>query len=235
MLVTHQIQYLPLATRVLLLDREGRMVDCAPWDELKARVPDWHAFVEEEGNEEGGDVGNGVVDETALTKEGGAAGARVGDGNGNRNGNGGGSGNGSGNVATPVPTPLPTLNEQTRPRKPAGSHRSKNKEESTYILKEERASGGVAGATYLHYLKSGGTARGVAVAALMIVAQGALMASDFWLKIWAASGDQRRDFYPCVYAGLMGVVVVLGFARYVVLLRQEAGRAREIVDRRRED
>jgi hypothetical protein len=61
----------------------------------------------------------------------------------------------------------------------------------------------------------------VAVAALMIVAQGALMASDFWVKIWAASGDQRRDFYPCVYAGLMGVVVLLGFARYVVLPRQE--------------
>lgn len=212
MLVTHQIQYLPLATRVLLLDRDGRMVDCAPWDELKARVPDWHAFVDEEEDEDGGDVGKGGVDETALVAgEGAAAEVRVGNGNGGDNGDVA--------VATPLPTPLPTLNEQTRPRKPQGAQQQqqggKNGEESRYILKEERASGGVAGETYLNYLRSGGTARGVAVAALLIVAQGALMASDFWLKIWAASGDQRRDFYPYVYAGLMGVVVLLGFARCV--------------------
>jgi hypothetical protein len=195
-LVTHQIQYMPQATRVLLLDREGRMVDCAPWDEIKVRVPDWHAFVDEQEEEGEGEesvakveakaVINGVKATAAV-----AAAAAAG-------------GNGNGGVA--IFTPLPTLSERTRPPE------SKTKEESRYILKEERAHGGVAGETYLNYLRSGGMGRGGAVCALLLVAQAALMTSDFWLKIWAAS-DTRRNFYPCVYAGLMGVVVVLGFAR----------------------
>jgi hypothetical protein len=46
-LVTHQVQFLPFADRVCLLDASGHMVAFEPWATLKAHHPDLSAFVDE--------------------------------------------------------------------------------------------------------------------------------------------------------------------------------------------
>lgn len=166
------------------------MVDCAPWEKLRARVPDWHTFVDEGGNVEEDEAKEDETEENGETEAAAVANGKV-----------------VALAATPAPAlHLPTLTGRTQPP-------SKSKEDTMYIPKEERVHGGVSGETYFHYFRDGGVARAGAVAALLIVAQGALMASDLWIKIWASSSTQERDFYPCVYAGLMAAVVVLGFVK----------------------
>lgn len=205
------MQFLPLATRVLLLDKEGNVVGFAPWEELKARVPDWRAYV--------GDMVETAEAEAEATNEEEAIVVAA---------------NGNGNAAAPPP-PVPVPNPLHRPpptlttgrgmrvRPPddrsteeeGEGEQGLGQEGGPYIVKEEREQGGVAGATYRHYLRSGGVGRGAVVVALLVLAQGALTTADFWLKVWATSSGskQRRILYPCVYAGLIGAVVVLGFGR----------------------
>ncbi len=200
-LVTHQIQYLPYASKVCLLDKSGGMVTaCAPWELLQMSVPDWKGFVKEKAvAEEAEQEEEEEEEELDSTKQG----DTVDDS----------SSGGSDKVLERTPIlPLPTLVR--------GAGKGGNTT-TVYVAAEDRVEGGVHGATYLSYLRSGGLPTGVGIILLLLVSQAILALADFWLKIWASSSNQDKggDYYPRVYAIIMCVCVVLGLLRAHLFFR----------------
>lgn len=210
-LVTHQIQYLPFATRVCLLDAQGGMVaPCAPWEELRAMVPDWKGLVQE-----------GVGAATVAGKEGAGSAQEdkqdeelVDNGERKEGENGDDYLDRDGADDSDSPNPLaPT----------AALSQGKGHESTTYVAAEDRVQGHVHGDTYVNYLRSGGMGAGVGIMLLLLASQGVLTLADFWLKIWAADQDTHaaRDgaYYPRTYAILVAVCVVLGLLRADIFFR----------------
>ena len=207
-LVTHQIQYLPYATRVCLLDAQGGMVaPCAPWEEVRANVPAWKDLVQE------GVGAAAVATEDELEKE---EEEEEGDGEGKEEGENGknysdGDGDGGDDESSNPLAPTPALLQ------------GKGRETTTYVAAEDRVQGQVQGDTYVNYLRNGGLSAGVGILLLLLASQGVLTLADFWLKIWAADQDAHaaRDsaYYPRTYAILVAVCVVLGLLRADLFFR----------------
>ena len=211
-LVTHQIQYLPYATRVCLLDAQGGMVaPCAPWEEVRAMVPDWKGLVQERAGaatlagEEGGESAQEDDQGEEIEKERGGEGKE-------EESEDYLDGDDAGSDDSPNPlAPTPALIQ------------GKGREAITYVAAEDRVQGHVHGDTYVNYLRSGGMGAGVGIMLLLLASQGVLTLADFWLKIWAADQDAHaaRDsaFYPRTYAILVAVCVVLGLLRADLFFR----------------
>lgn len=209
-LVTHQIQYLPYATRVCLLDAQGGMLaPCAPWEEVRAMVPDWKGLVQERGTtvvgEEGGESAQEDEQGEEIEKEGDEEGEE-------EESEDYLDGDDAGSDDSPTPlAPTPALIQ------------GKGREATTYVAAEDRVQGHVQGDTYVNYLRSGGMGAGVGIMLLLLASQGVLTLADFWLKIWAADQDAHaaRDtaFYPRTYAILVAVCLVLGLLRADLFFR----------------
>lgn len=213
-LVTHQIQYLPYATRVCLLDKKGEMVaPCAPWEDLRSMVPDWKGLVQER------------LGEAAVAVEGKGNSAQKGEQDEGIEGEGDGEGReeqskgipgvknaSDGEKSTNFIASTPVL------------FQSKDHESASYMVAEDRVQGHVLGDTYMNYLRSGGIGAGMSIMLLLLMSQGVQTLADFWLKFWAASQDAHaaRDsayYYPRTYAILVAVCVVLGLLRADLFFR----------------
>lgn len=213
-LVTHQVQYLPLATRVCLLDAQGHMVaPCAPWEEIRTSVSGWRGLVLDlpdtatvtgadwETTNVGRDEGE-VCDKAEEAEE----------------------GEGMPKDAD-MDVSSPDGSEALRPsgflaQTPAVGQAT-GRETAAFIAAEDRILGEVHGDTYASYLRSGGLASGVWIMLLLLISQGVLTFADFWLKMWASDQDHARTgaYYPRAYAYIIAVCVVLGLLRADLFFR----------------
>ncbi|KAM3574900.1 hypothetical protein VYU27_003126 [Nannochloropsis oceanica] len=213
-LVTHQLQYLPYATRVCLLDKEGEIVaPCAPLEELRVMVPDWKGLMQErlggaavavEGRGKSAQRGGEEEEiEDERDKEGREGESRsiigVKDAS-------------DIEKSSDLVASSPALFQST-------CHVS-----AGYMVAEDRVQGHVHGDTYVNYLRSGGMGAGMGIILLLLMSQGVQTLTDFWLKFWTASQDARsaRDsayYYPRTYAILVAVCVVLGLLRADLFFR----------------
>lgn len=121
---------------------------------------------------------------------------------------------------SPPASSLPSLQ-----RKEKSNNKVASGNATTFVMLEERVQGKVHGETYISYLKSGGLVWGLTILILLLISQGVMMLSDFWLKIWASSSPeaQRKIYYLRWYAIIMALVVFLGLFRYVVSRSPRSG------------
>eukprot|EP00937_MAST-01D_sp_MAST-1D-sp2_P003699 g3699.t1 len=87
------------------------------------------------------------------------------------------------------------------------------KQASKLIVDEERASGRVTASTFLNYAREGGVLPALIVLVLFSAGQACVMLSDYWLKVWATSSDQRDTDLLLVYVALSAGTVVICLLR----------------------
>eukprot|EP01062_Namystynia_karyoxenos_P055987 TRINITY_DN4697_c1_g2_i4.p1 TRINITY_DN4697_c1_g2~~TRINITY_DN4697_c1_g2_i4.p1 ORF type:complete len:1320 (+),score=449.60 TRINITY_DN4697_c1_g2_i4:128-3961(+) len=93
------------------------------------------------------------------------------------------------------------------------------KEQLKLVLKEDRKQGSVTFGTYQSYASAGGLCLAVTVLVLLLVGQVAMIAADYWLKVWSDAGDQGNGWYAGVFAMLCGGTAIVGFSRAIFFFR----------------
>mmetsp|Transcript_5464 Transcript_5464/g.8077 ORF Transcript_5464/g.8077 Transcript_5464/m.8077 type:complete len:1386 (-) Transcript_5464:101-4258(-) len=99
------------------------------------------------------------------------------------------------------------------------SHKEKGgKKTTTFIKKEERATGEVSWSTYGRYASLAGLPIAITSLALFAVAQATMLMSEFWLKIWAEQDqdEQRNPRNLYIFIALIGVLCVIATIRSVL-------------------
>jgi ATP-binding cassette, subfamily C (CFTR/MRP), member 4 len=89
--------------------------------------------------------------------------------------------------------------------------------QQTIIQAEDRVEGVMSFNLFIQYLRSGGILRGSFAISLAVVSQGLLMITEYWLRWWASSsfGDQSKNLYIIAYACLTVACIIMGFYRAV--------------------
>jgi ATP-binding cassette, subfamily C (CFTR/MRP), member 4 len=191
-LVTHQLQNMRYADKILILSPSGEQVFYGSHEELILRRSEF-PYIEVEGAEEetegeevarrrcesDGSVASSVVVEEAnpLSEE---------------------------HVETPdAQSPSSFLADGLGSPKPKGF----------IITTEDRAVGSVTSETYVQYLKSGGVLLGSTSLVYAVLGQVLSMMTDYWLRWWASEtyGSQDRPMYQWVFALLVLLTVVVGY------------------------
>jgi ATP-binding cassette subfamily C (CFTR/MRP) protein 4 len=80
---------------------------------------------------------------------------------------------------------------------------------------EDREMGNMSLSVYWRYIRSGGTCRGVLALFVIFLSQAVIMMTEYWMRWWAtdAFGDQRDIKYILIFAGLVVLCVWIGFYR----------------------
>jgi ABC-type multidrug transport system fused ATPase/permease subunit len=80
---------------------------------------------------------------------------------------------------------------------------------------EDRELGGMSWEVYWRYVCSGGWVRGLLALLVILLSQGVLMITEYWMRWWASNafGDQRDIKYILIFAGLVVCCVFIGFYR----------------------
>ena len=92
---------------------------------------------------------------------------------------------------------------------------SENPIRKKIVQDEDRSVGSVSRDTYLSYFCLGGILSGTGALLQLLIGQAAVMISDYWLRWWAgaAFGSQSHGMYLVVYFFLVMSVVLLGYFR----------------------
>jgi ABC-type multidrug transport system fused ATPase/permease subunit len=204
-LVTHQLQYLPHADRVLVLAGDGTVAGYGTPGELVDILPmstpgdEDYAAAGSGGSSGAGGADGGGGAEVASSSIG-VAGGDSGDGQACavERGRGGAEAQ-DGVVKTGT-----------------------QKEEAVQLVEsEDRKIGVVDGSTYLAYMRHGGLGVCMVLLFQFVLAQACLMGSDWWLLHWTRKtpADQRDSHLPAVFGALSGACVLLGFSRAYLFFR----------------
>jgi ATP-binding cassette subfamily C (CFTR/MRP) protein 4 len=199
-LVTHQLQYLRYADKVLVLDNSGNQTFYGTYTELQSRndIKDTldmrdkdaesHSMeeIEEEihlSSKHEALLDMKITDEDALT-----------------------------NASKNDPA-LQESEEDIKRRK--------------IIEIEEKQTGRMSWEVYRRYTEAGGTTRGMGVFVIILGSQALLMITDYWLRWWASSsfGSQDNIINIYVFAILVFLCIVVGFYRALVWFGLESSSA----------
>lgn len=110
--------------------------------------------------------------------------------------------------------PSLVMNSAARPSPQTKTHKETIKRRDI-ISKEDKVDGNISWSVYLKYLEWGGMVRGFYVLCIILLSQVASMIADYWLRWWASSsyGNQSRSFYIIIFACLTGFCIFVGFYR----------------------
>eukprot|EP01038_Epipyxis_sp_PR26KG_P011896 gene11896-15916_t len=88
-------------------------------------------------------------------------------------------------------------------------------ERRTIISAEDKAEGKMGWHVFRDYIVAGGLAKGIFAIMMVLVSQVASMIQDYWLKWWATNtfGNQKHKDYVYIYAALTVLCMFIGFYR----------------------
>lgn len=241
-LVTHQRQYLPKCDRLAVL-RGGRLLALGTFEQVSAMgLPELSAAgglaldadavpsEEEEGGQGEGPAGRGEAGVTAAApgevavqlpqlstadlavKEAGASGGQE----------DGGEGGGSGGAARRQQGSTPSA---------AGAKVGGGGGSGSLVKDEEREMGTIGWAVYAGLCRRMGIGAVATVACGLVAGQGAMLAAEYWLALWAKAppDEQRRSVWVLIFGLLVAAVLALGLGRSLLFFQANVAAATRIV------
>ena len=192
-LVTHQLQYLSAADRVLVLNKQGGQTFYGTYSELM-ECEDVKGLLElndhddSDGDRDREREGDGYDDDgvdTISERE------------------------GEGEIVSG------TIEEEVEGKMIVSESDTVKKQQSTIIQIEDKVTGKMSWSVYTRYLQAGGICYGITVILIMFLSQGLLMITDYWLRWWASSsfGNQNNIEYVYIFAILVVLCIIIGFGR----------------------
>ncbi|CAG2168277.1 unnamed protein product, partial [Oppiella nova] len=188
-LVTHQIQFIRKATKILVLD-DGKCVGFGTFDELIAKGLDFMSLLEaDEEEEDSDDPDSAQVDGESST---GSQEILV------RNGS----------VRSSVTVRADSIRKRSFKRQKSQAVSEAPVEEAPQIQDEQRIQGSIGGRVYWEYIKAGcGPILGSLTLLSTIVSQVIFHASDLWLMTWTnnegTQSEEKNNFALIIYSVLI--------------------------------
>lgn len=202
-LVTHQLQFLPSADRILVLNHAGLQVFLGTYEELMGRSDEF-AFLDipklSVKQPRGGPKDDAIVDQWITSVNDVFHSQLLVSSTGETK-----SSDISGEVMHGAATGLETI------------AKAESQKTNTIIEKEEQIQGIVTFKTYLKYLRAGGSLNGTFSLVMTVLSQVIAMACDYWPRWWAADefGDQDKLYYVWIFAILVVACLFAGFIKSV--------------------
>eukprot|EP00611_Tribonema_gayanum_P009110 TRINITY_DN1883_c0_g1_i4.p1 TRINITY_DN1883_c0_g1~~TRINITY_DN1883_c0_g1_i4.p1 ORF type:complete len:1412 (-),score=345.61 TRINITY_DN1883_c0_g1_i4:192-4049(-) len=207
-LVTHQLQCLPFADTVVVLDANGSQVAAGTFKDLQNSGLSISTFIQadearedqedaSESGDESGSEGTMVAEDEAVTQ--------------------GPEGAFPPEIEPCDPVAGRTVTDTTDRRRSRSRSRavSITKKLVSATEREDRVLGRVSGSTYMAFAKHGKWWRCILCTGLMAAAQACFVMSDWWLKYWSSldAGDQRNNSLALAFGLLVASTALLGLAR----------------------
>ncbi|KAG5176755.1 hypothetical protein JKP88DRAFT_265312 [Tribonema minus] len=207
-LVTHQLQCLPFADTVVVLDANGSQVAAGTFKDLQNSGLSISTFIQadearedqEDASESGDESGSErtmVAEDEAVTQ--------------------GPEGAFPPEIEPCDPVVGRTVTDTTDRRRSRSRSRavSITKKLVSATEREDRVLGRVSGSTYMAFAKHGKWWRCILCTGLMAAAQACFVMSDWWLKYWSSldAGDQRNNSLALAFGLLVASTALLGLAR----------------------
>eukprot|EP00597_Dinobryon_sp_UTEXLB2267_P000867 CAMPEP_0170058302 /NCGR_PEP_ID=MMETSP0019_2-20121128/977_1 /TAXON_ID=98059 /ORGANISM="Dinobryon sp., Strain UTEXLB2267" /LENGTH=1219 /DNA_ID=CAMNT_0010263211 /DNA_START=4007 /DNA_END=7666 /DNA_ORIENTATION=+ len=197
-LVTHQLQYLEFADKVLVLDKEGHQAFCGRFDELKnekySEVVSSIGLVFKSSSVVKSDITpasqSDAVDDVKYDKD--------------------------------LNSSRKDADADTDSSKVvANSEKTTSEKKWQVVVAEDKAVGQIPLSVYVQYFKLGGVFNGCVVLVTLLCSQVLSMVAEYWLKWWATSyyGDQGSSYYVLGFGMLALGCITLGFLRAFLWFR----------------
>lgn len=183
LLVTHQLQHMKQADKILVLNGEGEQTFFGTHDELMSQRESFPylEFEKEEENLELEDGGEGSKSRSRDIS-----------------------------IASSGTKSRGNSIDSTNKNKVL---KAKEQPSTFIISAEDRATGVVTWKTYFDYMRSGGVALGSSALLYGVVGQLLSMVADYWLRWWASEqfGPQDQTMYQWVFGLLVFLTIVVGY------------------------
>lgn len=205
-LTTHQLQYLPFADKIIVLDNGGHQVFYGNYDELMKRESEF-SFLELQTRLTGLSPSSSHLDlankKTEKMSDSTNQKVDVPDANANAS-----EGKGTKKVEEVVP--------ELKYDKDWKAKREASKENVNIIITEDRVEGTISSKVVLEYIKNGGALLGSYVCLLALTSQVLVMITDYWVKFWCTNtyfSDQSDVRNVWIFGILTSACLVMGIWR----------------------
>jgi ATP-binding cassette, subfamily C (CFTR/MRP), member 4 len=204
-LVTHQLQNMRYADKILVLSPSGQQVFYGSHEELLPRRAEF-PYIEVDGgagSEEGTEEGGGIAKRRCESDASVASSVVVEEVNPEES-----------PTFAESPSPSSSPSAQSVAIAKANDNANGNAKAKGFIIStEDRAVGSVTSDTYTQYLKSGGLLLGSTALLYAVVGQMLSMLADYWLRWWASEtyGSQDHPLYQWIFALLVFLTILVGY------------------------